>query len=163
MQVSGTRSQLEYTTEQKDLGIWIIPNMCSSSHCHKIANTSNQLLERIKHSFMHRSASSFTMFMLYKTLAMVRPHLEYCAPIWNPHFAEDIDVLEKVQRTATKLIPSITTLSYETIQKMFLYYSKVMSQGAIKRSFSSQELIPALVNTFSVFELSNNGITYWKK
>ena len=55
------------------------------------------------------SAPSFTL--LYKTL--VRPHLEYCAPIWSPHLAKDIDVLEKVQRRATKLIPSISTLSYE--------------------------------------------------
>ena len=67
------------------------------------------MLGRLKHSFKNRSAPSYTL--LYKTL--VRPHLEYCTPIWSPHLAKDIDVIQKVQRRATKLIPSISTLSYE--------------------------------------------------
>ena len=108
-QASGAHSQLELTTEQRDLGVWITPDMGSSLHCHKIASNANQVLGRLKRSFKNRSAPSFTL--LYKTL--VRPHLEYCAPIWSPHLAKDIDVLEKVQRRATKLIPSISTLSYE--------------------------------------------------
>ena len=101
-QASGAHSQLESTTEQRDLGVWITPDMGSSLHCHKIASNANQVLGRLKRSFKNRSAPSFTL--LYKTL--VRPHLEYCAPIWNPNLAKDIDVLEKVQRRATKLIPS---------------------------------------------------------
>ena len=27
----------------------------------------------------------------------VPPHLEYCAPIWNPYYCKDIDTLEKVE------------------------------------------------------------------
>jgi len=108
-QTLGTQNQLESTTEQRDLGIWITPDMSPSFHCHKIASNANQILGRLKRSFRNRSAPMFTM--LYKTL--VRPHLEYCAPIWSPHLAKDIDVLEKVQRRATKLITSISTLSYE--------------------------------------------------
>ena len=50
--------------------------------------------------------------ILYKTF--VRPHLEYCALIWNPRYCKDIDTPEKVQRRATKLVPSISTLSYES-------------------------------------------------
>ena len=38
---------------------------------------------------------------LYKTY--VRPHLEYCTPVWNPFLARDIDQLEKVQHDATRL------------------------------------------------------------
>jgi len=49
--------------------------------------------------------------MLYKTL--VRSHLEYCTPTRRPYLALDIDVLEKVQRRATKLIPSVFRLPYE--------------------------------------------------
>ena len=48
---------------------------------------------------------------LYK--AIVRPHLEYCIPAWSPYLRKDIDMLEKIQRRATKLIPGLRDLRYE--------------------------------------------------
>ena len=68
------------------------------------------MLGQLKRSFKFLTKSSF--LMLYKTF--VRPTLEYCTPIWNPYFAKDIDVLKSVQRHATKLLPSITSLPYES-------------------------------------------------
>ncbi len=43
--------------------------------------------------------------------ALVRPHLEYDNTIWNPRFKLD-EQAEKVQRRATKLVPSIRDLPY---------------------------------------------------
>ena len=107
---TNSNTLLQPTTEQKDLGVWTTPSMNFSVHCQKAASKANQALGMIKRNFKYMSKSS--LMILYKTF--VRPHLEYCAPIWNPRYCKDIDTLEKVQRRATKLVPSISTLSYES-------------------------------------------------
>ena len=48
---------------------------------------------------------------LYKTI--VRLHLEYCIQAWRPYRKNDIDMVERVQRRATKMIPKLRNISYE--------------------------------------------------
>ena len=63
----------------------------------------------IKRTFSVRDKE--VILQLYKSL--VRPHLEYSVQAWNPHFQKDIDLLEGVQRRATKLISSLKDKTYE--------------------------------------------------
>ena len=49
---------------------------------------------------------------LYK--AIVRPHLEYCIQAWRLYRNKNIDRLGKIQRRATKIIPELRDLSYES-------------------------------------------------
>jgi len=36
-------------------------------------------------------------------VALVRPHLEYCLPVWNPHLKKDCDKLESAEKPTTKI------------------------------------------------------------
>ena len=80
-----------------------------SSQCIKAVKTANRVLGMIKTTFSVRDKS--IILQLYKLL--VRPHLVYSDQAWGPHFRKDIDLLESVQRRATKLISAIKDDFYE--------------------------------------------------
>ncbi len=44
---------------------------------------------------------------------MIRPRLEYAAAVWAPIKKKDFKKLERIQRAATKLAPSLMAKSYE--------------------------------------------------
>jgi len=43
----------------------------------------------------------------------VRPILEYCTPVWSPHYIGLFDKIEKVQNQFTKIIFCLSILSYK--------------------------------------------------
>ena len=84
-------------------------NMKVSEQCRIAASKGNQVLGMIRRNITYKEKS--LIIPLYK--AIVRPHLEYCIQAWNPHLRKDVDMLEKIQRRATKLIPELRDLTYE--------------------------------------------------
>ena len=100
---------LSKTLKEKDLGVTMNANMKVSEQCRIAASKGNQVLGMILRNKTYKEKSF--IIPLYK--AIVKPHLEYCIQAWNPHLRKDVDMLEKIQRRATKLIPELRDLTYE--------------------------------------------------
>ena len=100
---------LQETEQEKDLGVLVRNDLKPSDHVCTITAAANSLLWRIQRTFT--CLDEETLPALYK--ALVRPRLEFAVQAWSPSLKKDIAKLEKVQRRATKLIPSIASLPYE--------------------------------------------------
>ena len=105
---SYTFHNLSQVTEEKDLGVTVDEELKFKKHIEDKIATANKMLGIIRHTFKHLDNRSFCM--LYKSL--VRPHLEYASIIWSPHTKQYQDMIEKVQRRATKLLPDLKDLPY---------------------------------------------------
>ena len=70
-----------------------------TKHVSATVKKANMVLGIIKRSIRTNNQDVFSQF--YKSL--VRPIIEYAAPVWSPYLIKDIVALEKVQRRALRL------------------------------------------------------------
>ena len=94
--------------QEKVLGVLVDSKLNFNEQCAAAAKRGNQVLGIISRNF---SSLDKEMFLkLYKS--MVRPHLEYAIQAWNPYTRKNIDLLEGVQRRATKMVKNCRNLEY---------------------------------------------------
>ena len=102
-------NDIEITDNINDLGILFNKDLRVSAQCSKAAKKANKILGLIYRHFENKSKD--IILRLYKSL--VRPHLDYCIQVWNPHLMKDINNLERVQKRCTRMIWSLKGVSYQ--------------------------------------------------
>ena len=95
--------------EEKDLGIIVSEDLKWTKQTIATTKKANKMIGLVKHTFSYMNKEMF--LVLYKTL--IRPLLEYCPQVWSPYMKKNINLLENIQRRATKLVPELYDVPYE--------------------------------------------------
>lgn len=80
-----------------------------SQHCNIVAKNVDCIQGYINSKVICKSQK--LILPLY--LALMKPHQEYCVQFWAPHLSKDVEKLERVQGTATKLLGGLGNMPCE--------------------------------------------------
>ena len=117
MQTRNQPTQFEKVDKEKDLGVTVDSQLNFRDRINTKVNLANRNLGIIFRTSTYLDQEVF--LNLFKSL--VRPHLEYCTPVWSPCYKKHRIIFENVQRRATKLVASCRKLSYpERLRKLGL-------------------------------------------
>ena len=101
--------QLADTKEERDLGIIIRDDLKFHTQVAEVAKKCNKLLGLIYRTFTCKRKD--IIIKLYKSI--IRPHMDYCSQAWRPHHVQDIELLERVQKRATRMIEECKGKTYQ--------------------------------------------------
>ena len=94
---------------EKDVNIIFDLNMSFREDINSCATKANNIMGIIRRTYTYLDIESLKLL----SKSLVRPHLEYGAPIWNPQLKQDITDLENVHRHATRQIPALKGINYQ--------------------------------------------------
>ena len=103
---------LEQVETFKYLGVLLSSNLSWSAHIDSICTKARKLTGLLYRRF-YGNMDHHSLLELYSVL--IRPHLEYAAPIWDPHLIKDTTKLENVQKFALKMCLKKWDVGYQEL------------------------------------------------
>ncbi|KAA3674301.1 uncharacterized protein DEA37_0002849 [Paragonimus westermani] len=101
--------RLAWTTDEKDLGVWISSSLKTSLQCTAVYKRTSKILALLKRIF-----GRFTRQTLPSILnTYIRPTMEYAVQVWSPWLQKDIVLLQRIYHRATKLVTGLQSKPYE--------------------------------------------------
>ena len=105
----------------KDLGVYISNDLTWTRQIEEAVSKARMMSGWALRTFCIREREP--MIIIWNSL--VRPHLDYCSPLWSPRPSnlKDIDMLEQTQRTFTRQINGMENSDYAHRLKILKTYS----------------------------------------
>src|ERR1051325_10254144 len=107
-QLSLEDTNLNVFQTTKDLGVLVDSKLNFSQHIGSFISKANQRVYLMLKSFKNCNIN----LMIFAFKVYILPLLEYCSPVWSPYKLEDIDRIERVQRSYTKKLVGLRDLPY---------------------------------------------------
>ena len=83
--------------------------LCMSQQCALAAQKANSTLDSVRSGVASRDREVIVLVCS----ALLSPNLEYSIQVWGPQYRKDVDLLERVQRRATKMTGGLEHLSFQ--------------------------------------------------
>ena len=83
------------------MGVTITSNLSWLPHITSLCNKTRRLVGMVYRKFYQHSDSR-TLLKLYLSM-IIRPHIEYASPAWDPYHKTEIEAIESVQKFALKM------------------------------------------------------------
>ena len=109
--------KIEKSLVERDLGLMVSSDLKWVTQVDKATKSAKAIIAQIKNSFSYFDAE--LVRLLY--VSLVRPHLEFAVPVWNPYLKKDIEKLEDIQHKVTRLVPGLRKKGYnDRLEKLRL-------------------------------------------
>jgi hypothetical protein len=135
-------SELKVVDEVKDLGVVLDDGLTFRGHYERIISRASRML-----GFISRVTKPLRSPEVVKTLytSYVRSILEYCSPVWCPHFGVHIDRIERIQHRTLRMLNYLSYKRWDTYGEAERCHG--LQPLSVRRRIADQVLLYKIVNS----------------